>query len=87
MNNKINNLSQVNNNLNQNTNEGRVELQNFHNGGQYSNVNGNLQNNINESQFSFNQNQPTFPVNNGPTFKIIPRNDFNNTNQSGLNQN
>ena len=74
MNNKINNLSQINNNVHQNIT-----------GNQVSNVN--LQNNANESQFSFNPSQQTFPISNTPSFMIIPQNNFNNGNQSGFNQN
>ena len=77
MNNKINNLSQINNNVHQNTT-----------GSQFSNSNINLQNNTNESQFSFNPSQQTFPINNTPSFrKIIPQNNFNSDNQSGFSQN
>ena len=76
MNNKINELSQVNNNVDQNTY-----------GSQFSNTNLNFQNNTNDSQFSFNPSHETFPSNNTTSFKIIPKNNISSGNQTGFNQN
>ena len=41
-------------------------------------INNNVHSKVNESQFSFNANQQSFPVDNHPTFKIIPNSSFQN---------
>ena len=45
---------------------------------QINDNNSNVHNKINESQFSFNANQHTFPINNQSSFKIYPKSSCEN---------